>query len=353
MKRTVFLGTYTRGESKGIYSCRFDDATGALSGFRLAAETPSPSFLALHPNGKFLYAVNETDDYEGTSSGSVTAYRITNAEGGVLEKLNTVSSHGAHPCHLALTAGADAVIIANYTGSTVAAIEIKDDGSLGKTLNRILHKGSGALKPRQAEPHPHAVNLDPANRFVFISDLGMDQIIRYELEEGGRLSERRGATGVDPGAGPRHFAFHPKAEFGYVLNEITRTITAFGYNQSSGELTELQTISTVPDGWSRGSPAEIFIHPGGRFLYASNRGHDSIACFHIHQGSGKLSLVEIEKTGGQTPRNFNLDPSGKWIIAANQSSGDLHVFSINQETGALSPAASRLEVPAPVCVVFL
>ena len=353
MKRTVFLGTYTKGESKGIYSCRFDDATGALTEFRLAAETPSPSFLALHPNGKFLYAVNETDDYEGKASGSVTAYRIANAEGGVLEKLNTVSSHGAHPCHLALTPKANAVIIANYTGSTVAVIEIKADGSLGGTLNKIVHKGSSVLKPRQANPHPHAVNLDPANKFVFISDLGMDQIVRYKLEENGQLSDRLGSTKVNPGAGPRHFAFHPKAPFGYVLNEITRTIIAFRYNQSSGELTEIQTISTVPDGWTKGSTAEIFIHPNGRFLYSSNRGHDSIACFHIHQGCGKLSLVEIEKTGGRTPRNFNLDPSGKWIIAANQSSGDLHVFSLDQNTGALAPAAGRIEIPAPVCVVFL
>ena len=353
MKRTVFLGTYTNGESKGIYSCRFDDASGMLSGFRLAAETPSPSFLALHPNGKFLYAVNETNDFDGETSGSVTAYRITDPSTGALEKLNTVSSHGAHPCHLVLTPENDAVIIANYTGSTVTTIEVRDDGSLGQTLNRILHKGSSVLKPRQAEPHPHAVNLDPANRFVFISDLGMDQIVRYELEKGGRLSERRGSTMVNPGAGPRHFAFHPGAAFGYVLNEITRTITAFHYNQSNGELTEFQTISTVPDGWSRGSTAEIFVHPSGQFLYASNRGHDSIACFHIHQGCGKLSLIEIEKTGGRTPRNFNLDPSGKWIIAANQFSSDIHAFSINQETGALDPAGGRLEIPNPVCVVFL
>ena len=353
MKRTVFLGTYTNGKSKGIYSCRFDDASGTLSDLRLAAETPSPSFLAPHPNGKFLYAVNETDDFEGKPSGSVTAYRITNPEKGLLEKLNTVSSHGAHPCHLILAPANDAIIIANYTGSTVTTVEVKDDGSLGQTLNRILHKGSSLLKPRQAEPHPHAVNLDPAKRFVFISDLGMDQIVRYELAKGGRLSERRGATMVDPGAGPRHFAFHPGAEFGYVLNEITRTITAFHYNESSGELSEFQTISTVPDGWVRGSTAEIFVHPGGQFLYASNRGHDSIACFHIHRGCGKLSLIEIEKTGGRTPRNFNLDPSGKWIIAANQSSGDLHVFSIDQERGTLQPTGGRLKIPSPVCVVFL
>ena len=353
MKRTIFLGTYTKGESKGIYSCRFDDATGALTDFRLAAETPSPSFLALHPNGKFLYAVNETDNYGGETSGAVTAYRIADGEGGVLKKLNAVSSHGAHPCHLVLTPGAKAVIIANYTGSTVATIEIKADGSLGRTLNRIVHKGSGLLKPRQADPHPHAVNLDPANRFVFISDLGMDQIVRYELEENGQLSKSLGSTKVDPGTGPRHFAFHPGANFGYVLNEITRTITAFRYNAASGELTEIQTISTVPEGWARGSTAEIFIHPNGRFLYSSNRGHDSIACFNIHQGCGKLSLIEIEKTGGRTPRNFNLDPSGRWIIAANQSSGDLQVFSIDQKTGALEPTAAHLEIPAPVCVVFL
>ena len=353
MKRTVFLGTYTKGESKGIYSCRFDDATGVLSDLRLAAETPSPSFLALHTTGKFLYAVNETESFEGTASGSVTAYRITDSDRGTLEKLNTVSSHGAHPCHLVVTPESESIIIANYTGSTVTAIEILDDGSLGKPLNKIVHEGSSILKPRQSEPHPHAVNLDPANKFVFVSDLGMDQIICYELEKGGRLSEPRGSTAVSPGAGPRHFAFHPKGSFGYLLNEISRTITAFRYDQPSGRLVEIQTISTVPDGWSRGSTAEIFVHPGGRFLYASNRGHDSIACFHIHQGCGKLSLVDIEKTGGRTPRNFNLDPSGKWIIAANQSSGDLHVLAINQKTGALDPAGGRLEIPNPVCVVFL
>ena len=353
MKRTVFLGTYTNGESKGIYSCRFDDETGTLTDYRLAAETPSPSFLALHPNGKFLYAVNETNDYLGEDSGAVTAYAITDPAGGELRKLNTMSSHGAHPCHLAITPGGRAVIIANYSGSTVASIEIKADGSLGRTLTRITHKGSSVLKPRQAAPHPHAVNLDPANKFVFIADLGMDEVLCYELLEGGRLSKQHSTTKIAPGSGPRHFAFHASARFGYVLNEITRTITAFRYNARNGELSKIQTISTVPEGWTRGSTAEIFIHPGGRFLYCSNRGHDSIACFRIDPDSGRLTLVEIEKTGGRTPRNFNLDPSGRWIIAANQSSGDLHVFSIDQATGALEPAAGRIEMPNPVCVVFL
>ena len=181
----------------------------------------------------------------------------------------------------------------------------------------------------------------------------MDEVLCYELLEGGRLSKQHSTTKIAPGSGPRHFAFHASARFGYVLNEITRTITAFRYNARNGELSKIQTISTVPEGWTRGSTAEIFIHPGGRFLYCSNRGHDSIACFRIDPDSGRLTLVEIEKTGGRTPRNFNLDPSGRWIIAANQSSGDLHVFSIDQATGALEPAAGRIEMPNPVCVVFL
>ena len=353
MKRTVFLGTYTQGDSKGIYSCRFDDETGALTDYRLAAETPSPSFLALHPNGKFLYAVNETDDYMGENSGAITAFAITDPARGVIQKLNTVSSHGAHPCHLAITPGGKAVIIANYSGSTVSSIEIRADGSLGNTLTKITHQGSSVLKPRQAAPHPHAVNLDPAKKFVFIADLGMDEVLCYELLDDGRLSRQRGTTKVAPGSGPRHFAFHASGRFGYVLNEISRTITVFRYNPRNGELNQVQTISTVPEGWTRGSTAEIFIHPNDKFLYSSNRGHDSIACFRIDQESGRLTLVDIEKTGGRTPRNFNLDPSGRWIIAANQASGDLHVFSIDQETGILEPAAGRIEMSDPVCVVFL
>ena len=353
MKRTVFIGTYTNGDSEGIYSCRFDSESGALDSYRLAAKTDSPSFLALHPNERFLYAVNETQEFEGEKSGSVTAFEITDVRDGGLKKLNTVSAHGAAPCHLAITPRGNAVITANYYGGTVCVLVINEDGSLGKTLNTIRHQGSSINKARQEAPHPHAVSIDPAGRFAFIADLGLDQIIKYELDPSGRLSERKGSTKIAPGSGPRHFAFHPNGKFAYVINELTRTVTAFNYASESGTLNEIQTISTVPEGWKRGSTAELFAHPNGKFLYGSNRGHDSIACYKIDGSSGMLTLTDIEKTGGRSPRNFSLDPEGKFIIAANRASGDLHVFSIDQETGALQPGIGRIEMPAPVCVLFL
>lgn len=352
MKRTVFLGTYTgRSESKGIYSCRFDDETGAITDLRLAAETPDPSFLAFHPSRKVLYAVNETKDLPG-GSGGVTAFAITDADAGELKKINTVSSHGGWPCHLAVTPKGNSLMTANYDGSTVGVLELKADGSLGKTLGVVKHEGTSVNKQRQEKPHPHATMIDPAGKFLFVADLGMDQILRYELKDDGSLSEQKGTTKVAPGSGPRHFAFHPSGKFAYVINEMVRTVTAFTYDADTGALKEIQTISTVPEGWDKGSTAELFAHPNGRFLYGSNRGHDSIACYKIEEATGKLTLVEIEKTGGKSPRNFNIDPSGKWIIAANRASGDLHGFSIDQKTGALAPGLARIEVPMPVCVLF-
>lgn len=352
MERTVFLGTYTHGESEGIYSCRFDAATGLLSDYRLAAKTPSPSFLALHPEKEVLYAVNETRDYEGTDSGSVTAFRIMDRERGILKQLNTKSSHGGSPCHLALSPKGRSLVTANYHGGTVGVLAVEPDGSLGKTLGVITHNGSSANKARQEGPHPHAINLSPDGRFVFVTDLGLDEILCYPLGADGSLGERQGVTKVSPGAGPRHFAFHPDGRYAYVINELNRTVTAFRYDRDTASLEEIQEISTVPDGWTSGSTAELVAHPNGKFLYGSNRGHDSIACFAIDQETGKLETIEIEKTGGNSPRNFALDPSGEYVIAANQASGDLHVFSIDPETGALNPAAGRIEMPAPVCVLF-
>lgn len=352
MERTVFLGTYTHGESKGIYSCRFNSEDGMLTDLRLAAETPSPSFLALHPNGRVLYAVNETREFEGKASGSITAFAITNASTGELRKLNTVSSHGADPCHLAVTPGGESVVIANYTGGTVAVIELREDGALGATRQVIRHEGSSINKARQEGPHPHATTIDPAGKFLMVADLGIDQVISYRITPGGEL-ERAGSTKVTAGAGPRHFAFRPDGEFAYVINELSRTVTAFRYDAAGGSLEEIQTISTVPEGWTEGSTAELFAHPAGRFLYGSNRGHDSIAVYRIDPGKGTLTLVEIEKTGGQTPRSFGLAPGGGHLLAANQGSGDVHAFSVDATTGSLDPAAGRLEVPAPVCVLVL
>lgn len=350
MKRTVFLGTYTNGDSKGIYSCRFDGETGELDRLRLAAETPSPAFLALHPNKKFLYAVNETKDQEG-DSGSVTAFEITDAEGGALKKLDTKSSHGGWPCHLAISPTGNSVMTANYDGGTVGVLEIKEDGSLGKTLNVIKHEGSSVNKERQEKPHPHATMIDPAGKFVFVADLGLDQILSYELQDNGSLGDRNGATKVAPGSGPRHLAFHPGGNFAYVINEMLRTITAFTYRAATGTLTEIQTVSTVAEGWETGSTAEIFAHPNGKFLYGSNRGHDSIAAYRINAESGELLSVDLEKSGGKTPRSFGIDPEGRFLIAANRNSGDLHVFAIDPSTGALEPGTGRIEVPSPVCVL--
>jgi len=349
----VYLGTYTSGQStsKGIYVARFDTATGALSAPELAAEARNPSFLALHPNGRFLYAVGELG---GAQGGALSAYAIE-AGTGRLKPINQVSSRGSSPCHLAVDKTGRYVIVVNYGSGSVAAYALKGDGSLGESTAFIQHAGSSVNPKRQQGPHAHSVNISPDNRFAVVADLGLDQVLvyRFDASKGSLEANQPPYAKVAPGSGPRHFAFHPTGRYAYVINELASTVTAFRWDARQGALTEIQTISTLPAEFKgENYTAEVVVHPNGRFLYGSNRGHDSIAVFAIDK-QGKLALVEVAPSGGQMPRNFALAPGGQWLLAANQRSDNVVVFRVDAGTGRLKPSGTEIKVGAPVCVRFL
>ena len=349
----VYIGTYTKTEEQGIHWLKLEMATGKLTAVGKLAGQKNPSFLAIHPNKKFLYAVNEISNYKGEKAGGVSAYSI-DPKTGALTFLNQQSSKGGAPCHLVVDATGRNVLVANYTGGSVASLPISRKGRLRKASSFVQHEGSSVLKPRQASPHGHSINVSPGNKFAVAADLGLDKVLVYSFDaKGGKLTPA-GFTKVTPGAGPRHFAFHPNGKFAYVINEITLTVTAFGWDEAKGKLSELQTITTLPVERGKGmSTAEVQVHPSGKFLYGSNRGHNTIAVFSIDGKTGKLKAVQHQSTLGKTPRNFGIDPTGKFLIAANQSSGDVFTFHINQDTGELKPTSHSVKVPMPVCVKFL
>lgn len=356
----VYLGTYTGQKSKGIYVSRLNHDDGSLTAPELAAETKSPSFLAIHPNGKYLYAVGEVAEFQGRKAGSIGAFSI-DRKTGKLTPLNQQSSGGDGPCHLVVDRAGKYVLAANYGGGSVTAVAIKLDGSLGEVTAFVQHEGKSVNPQRQEKPHGHSINVDKENRFAVAADLGLDKLLVYRLTKDGRLepNDPPFAT-VKPGAGPRHFAFHPKGDRAYVINEMACTVTAFEWDGKKGVLKETQTISTLPPGEEvkRGfSTTEVQVHPSGKFVYGSNRGHDSIVVYQVD--GERLKFVQSRPTGGKTPRNFGIDPSGKWLLAANQNSDSVVLFAINQKTGTLEETGPRhlfargIEVPTPVCVKFL
>ena len=351
----VYVGTYTGAKSKGIHAFRFNPSTGALTPVGLVAETPSPSWLALHPSGRFLYAANEVNDFDADKSGSVSAFRIDRATG-ALALLNTQPSRGAHPCHLTVDRQGTHLLVANYTGGTLAVLPIGGDGTLGTPTQVVQHKGSSINTQRQTAPHAHSIDLDGDNRFAIAADLGADRlfIYRYDPKGGGLSAGLQPAIAATPGAGPRHFAFHPNGQFGFAINELSSTITSYSWDGTRGALKTLATISTLPQKFGgNNSTAEIRVHPRGRFLYGSNRGHDSLAVYEVSLATGNLTLVEHEPTRGKTPRNFTIDPTGQWLIAANQGTDTLAVFRISDQNGALTPVGPLVNVGSPVSVVFL
>ncbi len=348
-KLRVYLGTYTDADSRGIYVCELDLADGSLSEPRLAGEAKNPSFLALHPDGKHLYAVSEIE-----REGVVIAFAI-DAKTGALRELNHQPCGGAGPCHLVVDRAGRNVLVANYGGGSVAAIPIADDGRLDKPTSVIQHKGSSVNKSRQSAPHAHSINLDPAGRFAFAADLGLDKVLVYAFDsaKGTLTPHDPPSASVAPGAGPRHFAFHPSGRFAYVINEMASTVTAFAYDAQQGKLSELHTLSTLTSPVQGNSTAEVQVHPSGKFVYGSNRGHDSLAIFKVDPTSGRLTAAGHQSTGGKTPRNFGIDPTGNYILAANQGSNSVVVFRVNQETGALTATGATVKVGKPVCVKFL
>jgi 6-phosphogluconolactonase len=355
-KYFVYVGTYTQegSTSKGIYAYRFDPDGAKLTSIGLVAQTINPSFLAVHPSHQFLYAVNEVGNYKGQKSGAVSAFSIDRTTG-KLTLLNEVASGGADPCYIIVDNAGKYVLVANYTGGSIAVFPILADGRLGEASAFIQHAGHGTNPQRQEGPHAHSIDLSPDNRFAIVDDLGLDETLVYKFDsvKGALTPNDPAFAKAAPGAGPRHFAFRPDGKFGYVINEMGSTVSVFAYD-TAGVLRPLQTISTLPQDFTAlDESAEIAVHPSGKFLYASNRGHDSLAVFAIDPSKGTLTLVERAPTKGQSPRNFAIDPSGRLIFAANEKTDNIVLFGINQHTGRLTPTGKVLDLSQPVCVKFV
>jgi 6-phosphogluconolactonase len=361
-KYLFYVGTYTEdgSKSKGIYAYRYDGSTGEITPLGLAAETTNPSFVALHPNGKFLYAVNEVGNYKGPNSGGVSAFAIDRSKDGhatgKLTFLNEVASRGADPCYLTVDRTGKFVLVANYTGGSVAVFPILADGKLGEASSFLQHTGHGPNAERQEGPHAHSIDLSPDNRFAIVDDLGLDEldVYKFDSSKGTLTPNDPPFTKVAAGAGPRHFAMHPSGKFAYVVAEMAHTVTVFSNDAAGGRLAVIQTISTLPEDFKgRNDDAEIVVHPSGKFLYASNRGDDSIVIYAIDGSKGTLTQVGRVPTGGKEPRNFEIDPTGKFLFAENQKSDNVVVFRIDQKTGQLTPTGKVLDVGSPVCLRFV
>lgn len=350
----VYVGAYTEpsydGRAEGISVFRFDDETGTLTPAQTIAGVPNPSFLALDAAEGHLYAVNELPE------GGVSAF-ARDPETGTLTALNRQLSHGADPCYLSLDPSGRFLLVANYSGGTVAVLPIAVEGAVEEASCVIHHQGSSVSAARQEMPHPHMVAPTSDGRLVVVSDLGIDQLVLYRLnaESGQLVPNEPGAAFVraNPGAGPRHFAFSPDGRFLYAINELDSTLTVFAYDGEEGELTTLQTVSTLPAGFTgENDCAHVAVSTDGRFVYGSNRGHDSIAIWRVDGESGMVSLVRHEPTGGKTPRNFALAPGGKWLLAANQDTHSIVTFRRDEETGELTASGAAVETPSPVAILF-
>jgi len=351
----MYVGTYTGPASKGIYAYRFDAATGQSTSLGLAAETVNPSFLAVDRSRRFLYAVNEIADYQGAKSGGLSAFAI-DRKSGKLKFLNEVSSRGAGPCYVSLDKTGKYVMVANYDTGSVAIFPLLADGELSDASAVIQHSGHGPDPKRQEGPHAHEIETSPDNRFALASDLGLDELLvyRFNPSKGTLAPNDPPFAKVAPGAGPRHFVFHPSGKFVYVIDEIASTVTAFSYDAANGTLRQLTAVSTLPEGFKgNNDTAEIHVSDDGQFLYGSNRGHDSIAVFSLDPTTGTPKFVEAVPTGGKTPRNFELAPGGAYLLAANQESDNIVVFKVDKKTGHLTPTGEVLEAPSPVSIRFV
>ena len=350
----IYAGTYTGPKSQGIYALRFNSGKGTVDTLGLAGEIENPSFLALHPNHKYLYAVSELGN-NGKNIASVSAFSI-DAATGKLTLLNKVATGGGGACHLVVDKTQKMLLVANYGTGSVAAFQVRQDGTLSEVSALKQHAGSSVNPKRQRGPHAHAVVLSPDNRFAFVPDLGLDEIVSYKIDPSKATLTANDPPFVKltPGLGPRHLAFHPNNKFAYGLNEMGSSVTALSYDARSGALKALQTISTLPEGFTgENNSAEIAIDRAGRFLYASNRGNDSITQFAIDAGKGTLTKIEVTSTQGKTPRNFVIDPTGRYLLAANQDSDNIVIFRIDQHSGKLSPTGTMVNMPAPVCLQFV
>jgi len=352
----LYVGTYTAGtRSEGIYLVHMDRRSGQLQRVGSVDAGPNPSFLAIHPNGRVLYAVNELEKYEGRATGAVSAFAIAR-ETGVLTRLNEQPSEGGAPCYVSVDRSGRVALVANYAGGSVALLPIQPNGALAPAAPVVQHTGTGPNAERQEAPHAHCILPDPSNRFALAADLGADRVFVYRLDLDGRsLSKVDGGDAVmRPGAGPRHIAFHPTLPLVFVANELDSTVATLRFDSARGALSLLDTRSTVPPGWTGTNyPADVHVASSGRTLYVSNRGHNSIAVFSVAESTDALALDQMVDTEGDWPRNFSLDPSGRLLLVANQRSDSVVVFGRDPDTGRLTPTRQRIGIPSPVCLRFL
>ena len=359
----VYVGTYTepirfgtgrvlQGKGEGIYLFRLDQESGALEPVGKTTSVTNPSYLAFDATQRFLYAVNELKSYQDSPTGTVSAF-AAHPTTGELAFLNRQPTHGTDPCHVVVDRQRRHVFVANFMSGSVCVLPVRDDGSLDAACDFIQHLGAGIDPVRQNGPHAHSVTLDATNRYAFVPDLGLDKLLIYKFDAKRGMLELNGVPWIKmkPGAGPRHVALHPGGRFAYLINELSSTVVALACDRKTGAFQELQIVPTLPEGFrGESTSADIQVSPSGRFIYASNRGHDSIAIYRINQRTGRLTYVDHATTQGRTPRSFCLDPTGRFLLAANQDSDMIVTFRIDAHTGKLRPTGHDAHVPTPVCV---
>lgn len=350
-----FVGTYTAGKSKGIYLCSLNTSTGRIKQLNVTGDIVNPSFVTMDANRRYLYAVSETEKFEGQASGSVYAYSI-NPDTKALNFINRRPSHGTDPCYITVDHDNRFVLVANYSSGSVSVYPIMDNGGLGKLTFLDQHHGSSVNPDRQKGPHAHCVMLDPSNRHTLSVDLGLDKILvnLFNGRNGSLETAPNPYVSVKPGAGPRHVKFSPDGKKVYLICEMGSLMMVFDYDAEIGKLTQIQTISTLPDNF-RGSntAAEVQISSNGLYVYGSNRGDDSIVAYSADPVNGKLTVIQHQPTLGKTPRHFTLDPSGSFLLAANKDSNNIVVFSVNRGTGKITPTGQTFDIPSPVCLKFI
>jgi 6-phosphogluconolactonase len=349
----VYIGTHALGTgSPGIFAYRFAPASGEVRSIGLVKQMANPFFLAVDPGRKYLYAGTIID---GRTPDSVTSFAIDRSNG-ALRLLNSVSSRGTSACYLVADHTGKMLMVADYADGKVAAFSLHRDGRIGETGGLVQHHGSSVDPERQSSSHPHAVVLSPDNRFAFVPDLGLDQIRIYRIDPvNARLTENDPPFAkVNPGSGPRHMAFAPDGKFAYVVNELQSTVTVFAYDAARGSLAAQQTVSTLPPGYEgKNTAAEIEIDEAGLFVYASNRGHDSIVVFSIDQTTGMITPVAYVPSGGREPWSFKIDPTGGYLLAANKETHNVVIFRLDPKTGLPKPTGKSIDVPSPVCLQFV
>lgn len=348
----LYIGTYTDKDSEGIYCYSYNPENGDLVLKNVTPNQENPSFLAIHPNGKFLYAVSEVNDYQKMDSGSVTAYRI--AENGELVKINQEATKGNHPCHIEISPDGTTAVAANYTSGSISIYQIREDGGLSQVEQLIQHAGQGPDSARQQGPHAHSSRFTKDGKLLVTADLGTDRIDFYLYSPVTKdyLPASQETVAVTPGFGPRHFDFSPDGQFIYVMNEMGSAVTVL--QNTNGAFRTIETVSSLPGDYNGESyGADIHLSSDGRFVYCSNRGHNSIAVFSRNEQSGRITLIQNAPVQGNWPRNFAIDPEGNYLLVANQRSNSVTLFSIDKKTGMLSYANYNMHIPSPVCLKFL